>query len=304
MFLSYFRKLYLISLLPVVLIAYLGGLFAADRALNPIRQLINTMNTIIVDVKVNVRVPENKTDNLYHELNTVFNTLLEKIETLMNGIRNSLDNLAHDLRTPMTRLRITAEAAIRSKQGEQKLRESLIDCVDESERILLILNTILDVSEAENGAMELNPEQLDLPPLIEDIAEMYRYAAEEKNISVHTSCSEELNLLADRHRFRQVLANLLDNAIKYTPPGGRVNIVAENLEQNVRITVRDTGMGINDHELNYIWEHLYRGDKSRSKRGVGLGLSLVKAIVGAHAGYVEVHSKPGTGSSFSVYIPH
>ncbi len=297
------RNIYLFAIIPVILLAYLGGLFAADRALNPIRQLINTLNSIVAKGKVDMRVPVKNEDRLNDELIALFNTMLDKIETLVKGMRSVLDNVAHDLRTPMTRLRGTAEVAIQSGQDGDELREALGDCIEESERILIMLNTLMDVSEAETGAMKLNLEEMNVAPVIGDVVDLYGYVAEEKGISVEAGFPEELYLTADRSRIRQVLANLLDNAIKYTPSGGRINIEASRRDNEVRITVQDTGIGISDDELDNIWDRLYRGDKSRSQRGLGLGLSLVRAIVGAHRGHVEVSSKPGTGSVFSVYLP-
>lgn len=297
------RKVYLIAIVPIILFAYLGGIFVADRALNPIRQLINTLNSIVASGKIDVRVPVHQTDKLHGELISLFNTMLEKIEALMNGMRNVLDNVAHDLRTPMTRLRGTAEMALQSEQNTDVLREALGDCIEESERILIMLNTLMDVSEAETGAMKLDPEEMNVAPLIEDIVELYGYVAEEKGVSVYRGFPQELYLTADRNWIRQVLANLLDNAIKYTPTGGRIDIEACRREQEVIITVKDTGVGIPPEELDKIWDRLYRGDKSRSQRGLGLGLSLVRAVVGAHRGYVEVSSVPGAGSVFTVYLP-
>ena len=297
------RKVYLIAIIPIVLFAYLGGVFIADRALNPIRQLINTLNSIVASGKIDVRVPVNQTDKLHEELITLFNSMLEKIEALMIGMRNVLDNVAHDLRTPMTRLRGTAEMALQSEQKGDVLREALSDCIEESERILIILNTLMDISEAETGAMRLNPEEMNVAPLIDDIVELYGYTAEEKGVSVYTGFPKELYLTADRNWVRQVLANLLDNAIKYTPRGGRIDIEACRREQEVIITVKDTGVGISQEELDKVWERLYRGDESRSQRGLGLGLSLVNAIVGAHRGYVRVSSERGAGSVFTVSLP-
>jgi signal transduction histidine kinase len=297
------RKVYLIAIIPIVLFAYLGGVFIADRALNPIRQIINTLNSILASGKIDVRVPVDQTDKMHEELITLFNSMLEKIEALMNGMRNVLDNVAHDLRTPMTRLRGTAEMALQPDQKGDVLREALSDCIEESERILIMLNTLMDISEAETGAMKLYPEEMNVAPLIDDIVGLYGYTAEEKGVSVYTGFPKELYLTADRNWLRQVLANLLDNAIKYTPTGGRIDIEAFRREQEVIISVKDTGVGISQDELDKVWERLYRGDKSRSQRGLGLGLSLVNAIVGAHRGYVQVSSEPGAGSVFTVSLP-
>jgi signal transduction histidine kinase len=297
------RNIFLFAIIPIILVAYLGGLFVADRALNPIRQLINTLNSIVAKTKIDMRVPVRNEDKLNDELISLFNTMLDKIETLMNGMRSVLDNVAHDLRTPMTRLRGTAEMALEAGQDGDTLREALSDCIEESERILIMLNTLMDVSEAETGAMKLNLEEMNVAPVIGDVVDLYGYVAEEKGVTVHAGFPEELYLIADRSRIRQVLANLLDNAIKYTPSGGRIDIEASRREKEVMITVQDTGIGISDDELDNIWDRLYRGDKSRSERGLGLGLSLVKAVVGAHRGHVEVLSTPGAGSVFSVYLP-
>jgi signal transduction histidine kinase len=300
--LSQIRKLYLFAIIPIVLLGYIGGLFIADRALNPIRKLINTLDSIVSNSKIDVRVPEEHADKLNDEIISLFNTMLDKIETLINGMRDVLDNVAHDLRTPMTRLRGTAEVALQSDNTDD-IKEALVDCIEESERIQIMLNTLMDVSEAETGAMKLKPEIINLAPMIEEVIDLYSYVAEEKEIVVETGFPQELYVTADSSRLRQVLANLLDNAIKYTPRGGRVNIQADQKDNEVRITVMDTGVGISEHELDNIWDRLYRGDKSRTERGLGLGLSLVKAIVGAHRGYVQVLSTPGAGSAFSVHLP-
>jgi len=300
--LSEIKRVFLFSIIPIVLFGYLGGVFIADRALSPIRQLINTLDSIVNNSKVDVRVPEQKADKLHDELISLFNKMLDKIETLIDGMRDVLDNVAHDLRTPMTRLRGTAEVALQSENSEN-LREALVDCMEESERIQIMLNTLMDVSEAETGAMKLNPEKINVIPMIDEVVDLYSYVAEEKDISIHIQLPDQLYVTADGNRLRQVLANLMDNAIKYTPEGGQVEINGLQSGHEVSITVKDTGVGISENELDNIWDRLYRGDKSRTERGLGLGLSLVKAIVGAHKGYVEVLSTPGAGSAFSVHLP-
>ena len=301
--LSRIRKVYIIAIIPIILLAYIGGIVLTDRALNPIRQLTTTLNSIVASAKVDVRIPASKTDKLHEELIALFNAMLEKIETLVNGMRKVLDNVAHDLRTPLTRLRGTAEIALQSEPSADVLREALSECVEESERISIMLNTLMDVSEAETGTMKLALENANVAPLIKDVVALYEYVAEEKGVSISTSFPEELYVIADRNWIRQVLANLLDNAIKYTPTGGKINIDACRNGHEVIIAVKDTGVGIPDEELPRIWDRLYRGDQSRSQRGLGLGLSLVKAIVTAHRGTVVVSSTPGIGSVFLVSLP-
>lgn len=151
--------------------------------------------------------------------------------------------------------------------------------------------------------MRLNRERVDLCLLIQETLNLYEYVAEEKKVGVFHECPPPLFASGDANRLRQVFANLLDNAIKYTPAGGNVRVRAF-AEGNFRIVeFEDTGSGIPLEEQPRIWERLYRGDKSRSQRGLGLGLSLVKAVVEAHQGKVSVRSEPGKGSIFRVSLP-
>jgi signal transduction histidine kinase len=161
----------------------------------------------------------------------------------------------------------------------------------------------MDISEAETGAMKLHLEKLNISGLIEDTVELYAHVAEEKKVSLHTSSPNDLLLTADANRMRQVMANLMDNALKYTPSGGRIDLEACQHEHHAVITIKDTGVGISSEETAKIWNRLYRGDQSRSQRGLGLGLSLVKAVVQAHNGRIEVSSEPGVGSLFTLYLP-
>ena len=300
--LKQFKDTFVAILLVVVAMGIAVGTLLAGQALRPVRILIGELGPIIDTGQIKARVPVRPTGDEFEELAARLNQALHKIESLIEGMRASLDNVAHDLRTPMTRLRGMAELALQSEPNIESSREALSDCLEESNQVLQLLNMLMDISEVEAGSVKLDLQEVNILSLMNQVHELYRYVAEDKNILVRIDCNEELCVQGDRNRLLQVMANLLDNALKYNREGGTVELAAARIGNQVVIQVTDSGIGIAPEDRANIWDRLYRGDKSRSQRGLGLGLSLVRAVVRAHKGTIEVFSEQSGGTRFVVTL--
>jgi signal transduction histidine kinase len=288
-----------------ILVGVLGGLVLTRSTLHPVYDLIHVVRGIIQTGRTNERVPaRGEGGDAVDELIALFNTMLDRITGLIAAMGESLDNVAHDLRTPMARLRGIAERALESGDPAAQ-REALADCLEEADRIVSMLNTLMDISEAETGVLPMAREPVELREVLEEVIELYEVVADARQVKVTLEPGDPVTVPGARDRLRQAFANLVDNAIKYSRPGSQVTLSASAGEdgREAVVTVRDTGVGIAASDLPRIWDRLYRADPSRSERGLGLGLSLVRAYITAHGGTVEAASEPGRGSVFTVRLP-
>jgi signal transduction histidine kinase len=286
-----------------LLLSLAVGTLLAWRATRPLRIVSATTRRILETGDLDARVPaprgSGELTTLVHQLNR----LLDKDSAHVRVLRETLDNLAHDLRTPLTRLRASAELALGEGGDPAEARTALADCVDESDRLLHLLEALLDISAAEASALKLHRGPADLRAILERAADLYREVAEEKGIVVALDAPSPVTADADAIRLGQAVNNLLDNALKYSPAGARVTLAARAEPGAAVITVSDTGPGVPQSEREAVFRRLYRGDACRSQRGLGLGLSLVKAVVESHGGSVALDDAPGGGARFTVRLP-
>lgn len=217
-----------------------------------------------------------------------------------------VSNVSHELRTPITAVRVTAEALlVGAKNDEDLVDRFLNNIVTESDRLSALIDDLMEIAKRESGITKTEKTELGVMAAIERACVTVRPQAEQNGISVELQAPADLTVYADQIQFVQLIRNLLDNAVKYSSPGGQVTVTAARTPSGVEIATRDTGMGIPHGEVDRIFERFYRVDKARSRRigGTGLGLAIVKDIVDAHGGKIVVDTELGQGSTFTVTLP-
>jgi len=274
----------------------------AKKALSGIVQLTKTAEAVAQGA-LKERVPVKGRQDEIDRLAMTFNTMLDQINRLIQGMKETNDSIAHDLRSPIARMRGVAEVALTSESSSEAHRLLAGDIVEQCDRLLGMINTILDISEAEAGVAELVIEEIDVAEIAQDAIELFLPMAEDKNITVKIQAPSGVKLHTDRRKLQRILGNLLDNAIKFTPPGGVIAISVTNEAKKITIEVKDTGIGISEKDATQIFDKFFRADRSRSEPGSGLGLSLALAFASSLGGSLTVTSSLGHGSTFTVIIP-
>jgi heavy metal sensor kinase len=296
------RERFFIIVAGLMIFGSLIGWFMARRALSGIEEVTKTA----VDISagdMGKRVPLKSRGAEVDRLATTFNHMLDRIHGLICGMREMTDNIAHDLKSPITRIRGIAEMTLTGSNSTEQYENMVANTIEECDRLLEMIETMLDISELEAGAGNLVREKVDLVSLVEDACELFQPLVEDKDQSVVTEFPHNCPVYGDIQRIQRMVANLLDNAIKYTPARGTITVSIHSDQNQAFLSVNDTGVGIAGEDLANVFERFYRCDPSRSETGAGLGLSLVMAIARSHGGNVAVNSDPGKGSTFIISLP-
>ena len=285
-----------------------NGFWLLVITMRPIRRLNTDMSRILSSesgeagsVRVRSRIAE------LDALGGFFDRVVRRNAALIAAMRDTLDNVAHDFRTPLTRIRSAAEHTLRAREPpatQEALRCALENIIEDCDTASLQLQNLLDVRAMESGLVRLDSQRFDLKALVSEVVDLYAVMAEDKGIDLQTAFPDDEVLLdGDPAQLSQAVANLIDNAVKYTPRDGSVIVTLEDAQGLIRLTVADTGCGIPEDEHALVWQRLYRSRNARAEKGLGLGLSIVKAIIEAHGGTVTFISAPGKGTTFTVTLP-
>ncbi len=301
-FVDNFIKLFTPGIIILIIIAAFTGWFMAKRALSGVEEVTITA-VQISDGSFDRRVKVKSRGLEIERLANAFNAMLDRLHKLFNEMKEMNNNIAHDLRSPLARMRGSAEMALTTVTSLEENKAFAASIIEDCDHLLGMINTMLDIAEAESGVMELRLEQVNITAVIKKACDLFLPVAEDHTICLTTRLSSDCFVFGDSPMLQRMVGNLLDNALKFTPPDGVVTISAMAEKEHIGISVQDTGIGIAEKELPYIFNKFYRCDSSRAHHGSGLGLSLVKAIVSSHNGSITVSSIPGKGSTFSIKLP-
>lgn len=265
----------------MVVLALVGGAMMSRSMARRI-EIINETSREIMSGDLSRRIPSRGTNDDFDKLAENLNIMLDRIEALMEGVKRVSDNIAHDLRTPLARLRNHLEMLKKGQFRDENYWESVETAIAEADGLLSTFNALLRIARIESKKQRTDFVRVDLKQLLQDVAELYEPLIEEKRQQLELQVNTEVAISGDRDLLFQCVANLLDNAIKYTPTGGAVALALVTTENNIQIIIADSGPGIPDGERKSVFQRFYRLEKSRTTPGNGLGLSLASAVSSLH----------------------
>jgi heavy metal sensor kinase len=298
-----FKRIFIITMSFLIVLAAGVGWFMARRAVSGIEAVTHTAQKISGG-SLQERVPVKPRGDEIDQLATTFNQMVDRIQTLLTEIKEMSDNIAHDLRSPVTRIRGTAEVTLTTGKSLDDYENMAASTIEDCDRLLDMINTMLLISKTEAGVEKPSREEVDIAALIRQACEIFQPIAEDKNVRLSHRAAEKTLIFGDTRMLQRMLSNILDNAVKYTPSGGKIEVsLTETKSGDAIISISDTGVGISDADLPRIFERFYRCDQSRSQPGIGLGLSLARAIARAHGGDITVTSTVNQSSNFNITLP-
>lgn len=296
------RSISAVTLLFVLPLASIVGWMMSRKAVRGIDE-VSRIAATIQRGQLDTRVSVNVRDREIQTLATTFNAMLDRIAELVTSMREMTDNIAHDMRSPLARIRVIAESVLTRDLSLEHNKVAAADTLEACDRLLQMINTTLDVAEVEAGAANLARENVNVTRLVADACELFEPVAEQKNIRLSWKADFNVIVRGNAQYLQRMLSNLVENALKYTPQRGCVNVTLMQKIDHVAIEVSDTGVGIAAKDLPRLFERFFRCDGSRTEEGCGLGLSFSRAVVRAHGGEINVASELNVGSTFTVHIP-
>ena len=288
--------------LAFLVLAVLGGLFLSRQALRPVALSIRTARGLNPQ-NLSARLPRTGSGDELDELAGTINDLLDRLAAYQGQVIRFTADASHELRSPLGAMRAAVDVALQNSRTEREYRDVLSSLGEQCERLTALVNGLLLLARADAGEVGLKRETVDLRTLVDEVVEMYEPLAEERGVSLTVDATLPVNTLGDSSRLRQLITNLVDNAIKFTGPGGFVTLRVERDEGRAKLVVTDTGEGIPKVHLPFVFERFYRVSSARSAGGYGLGLSICRWIVEAHGGSIEAAGENGSGTTFTVLLP-
>lgn len=288
----------------LLLFAWWGSGRLAREALAPVKALSQTAETIsgqTLSTRLTLKAPYEE----FQRLAQTFNGMLDRLEQVFEGQRRFVADAAHELKTPLTAMKGNFEVSLQRTRSAEEYREAIISNLEEVDRLTAMTQSLLTLAQFAGDRPPLVLQSLDLPPLVEEVVDELAVLAQDGGIHLKAECQPVTPLMADASQLKQALINLLDNALRHTPSGGTITVRVAPYEMSIKLSVEDTGPGVDPQHLPHLFERFYRVDQARDRQsgGTGLGLAIVKEIVEAHGGHIQADSQIGKGTIFTITLP-